>query len=141
MTDTPYRIDRGRTPTKTTVQKRLPDLPVLGRCQGMTAKGERCPEKAKYRYRGTILCGRHYLPRRKWEEQNELDNTAYRDHHVQHYQSTEMMKRSEPELRAILDRYAQGTIPPDATVMERLRLEARKMAAEKELSRREEIAR
>lgn len=128
-------IQPGRTPTKRTVQRRLPELPTLGQCQGLTMKGTRCPEKAKHQWRGTILCGRHFNPIKKREAQVENDKSAYRDHHAQHYQS-QMMGWPVTELRRVIEQFAVGTIPESATVMERLRLEARRMAAEKELERR-----
>lgn len=133
--DPQRRLDFGRIPSKTMIEKRPPKLPVLGPCEGTRRDGQRCRNDALYRWRDMLLCGVHHTPKKRLEEQTDVDRAAYRDHHVVNYHAG-MMMLSDSILREIVAAHASGTVPGTASVMERLRLEARGLAAARELDRR-----
>jgi hypothetical protein len=130
------RIEFGRLPARTTVEKK-PHLPRLGTCEGYYKDGRRCDCPALFRDgHNRILCGRHYGPIERTRDQLEADKARYRDHHVVNYQS-DMMTLPTAEVERIARVHRTGTIPNECSIYERLRLEARGEAAERELVRRE----
>lgn len=134
MDELPRRMDFGRGDVKRVVERKQ-HLPVLGSCEDYLKNGRRCGLDARYRYRGRLLCGRHHRPFMVHEAALEEDSRRYRDHQAVNYQ-VEMMRYPEDRLREIAAAHAIGTVPADAPIYERLRSEARGLAAERELKRR-----